>query len=98
MQPGGERLLQADEEVPGQELAAVGVTAELEVEARGLRRGGAARLVREQDSQCGAGRAADERGARIAGLVAVEVAGAEIGDTGDDQLALRRAGRRRARS
>ncbi len=55
MQPGGERLLQADEEVPGQELAAVGVAAELEVEARGLGRGGAARLVREQDSQRRAG-------------------------------------------
>src|SRR6185436_20412215 len=84
VQPGGERLLQANEEVPGQELAAVRVARELEVEAGRLGGGGAARLVREQKAN-GAGRAAGERGHRVARRGPVEVGGAEIGDAGHDE-------------
>src|SRR5664279_2063698 len=45
MQARGERLLQPDEKGPGQELAAMGVPRELQVEARRLGGRGAARLV-----------------------------------------------------
>ena len=62
----------------------MGVAGELEVEAGGLGRGGAARLVREQQPHR-AGRAARERRRGIARLGAVEVAGAEVGDAGDDE-------------
>ena len=78
MQAGGERLLQPDEEVPGPELAAVGVTAELEVEAYDLGRIGAARLVLEQEPDAAFGLPTSaERGALSLG--AVEVTGAEVG-------------------
>ena len=75
------------------------VAGELQVEAGGLGRRGAARLVREQQPHRRVGRA--RRRAPPAGSLAcgaVEVAGAEVGDAGDDESMRRRGGRRRARS
>ena len=85
MQPRGERLLQANEEIPRQELAAVGVAGELQVEAGGGCSGRAARLVREDDAHRSVGRAAGERAGGVADVGAVEVAGAEVGDAADDE-------------
>ena len=51
MQPRGEWLLQPNEEVPRPELAAVGMTRELKVEAQSEGRRCTARLVREQQPQ-----------------------------------------------
>jgi hypothetical protein len=67
-QARGERRLQPHEEVPGPELAAMGMARELKVEAQSDGRHRTARLVREQQPQGRADRRAMNRGLGIAAM------------------------------
>ena len=84
MQPRRKRLLEAHEEIPRHELAAVRMPGKLEIVACGLRGQGRARLVGEQHADCIRG--AGDRVSGMAGMRRVEAAGIEIGDAGHDHL------------
>ena len=77
---GRERLLEPDEEIPRQELAAVRMTGQLQVEAGAVCRSGRARLMREQHFGTCVARRAGECCVRVAAMRCVVVMGAEIGD------------------
>lgn len=86
MQTRGERLLQPYEEVPGPELAAVGMARKLKVEAQSDGRHRTARLVCEQQPQGRAERRAMNRGLGIAAMGDVEVVRAVVGDAGNHHV------------
>jgi hypothetical protein len=88
VQPGGEGLLKAHEQVPGPELAAMGVARQLHVKAcfAGLR--GAARLVGQQQTHARVGRGTGDGGVRVAAMRLVEMVGAPVGHTGHHQRGL----------
>src|ERR1700733_14398016 len=85
MQPGRERLLKAYEQIPGPELAAMGVPRELQIEARGVRSRGRTRLVSEKDLRARIRRRAKECGSRITALLGIKMMRAVVGYAGDHQ-------------
>src|SRR3954454_7495948 len=86
VQARGKRLLQLDEEIPREELTAVRVARQLQVEARG----GGSRcrtwLMCEQELYARTRGSAGQSSHRVAALGLVEMMRAVIGDTGDDDV------------
>src|ERR1019366_6101990 len=88
LQAGRKRLLQTDEKVPRQELAAVRVPGKLQVEAGRFGGFGAARLMREEDWKGSRRWAASGGCLRVTGLGAIEMPGVVVGDAGNDERGL----------
>ena len=85
MQPGSERLLEAHEQIPRPELAAVRVPRELQIEAGGGRRSRGAWLMGEQYLRPRIGRRTPKRGDRVTALLWIEMVRAVVGHARDDQ-------------
>jgi hypothetical protein len=83
VQPGDHRLLQLDEEHEGEDLPAVGVTGELEIDPMALGLGGLARLVGEEDPRRALGGAL-ERAADVGGVLGALAYRALFGDGTDE--------------
>src|SRR5512141_3253756 len=85
LEAGGERLLEAHEEVPGQKLSTVRVSGQLQMESgvRGDERG--ARLVRKEYPGARAFRGAGSGCTRVAAMRRIEMMRTVVGDAGDYQ-------------
>ena len=82
MQSCGERLLEAHEQIPRPELAAMRMTRELQIKTRGRRSRRRARLMSEQYLRRRVRRSPPERGNRIAALLGIEMMRAEVRHAG----------------
>src|SRR5262245_54909198 len=83
MEPGRERMEKAHDEIPREELSAVRMAGELQVEPGPRRRKRGSWLVREQHPDPGVARRTHQSRDRIAALRGIEIACSVVGDSGD---------------